>query len=43
MGIELIRGSIHNAHKTVYKPTQTSHPSWNQRVGKHTENLKWLL
>lgn len=43
MGIELIKESVQNIHKTVYKANQTSHPSWNQQIGRNSESLKWLL
>jgi hypothetical protein len=43
MGIELVKQSITNVHKNVYNPAKQSHPAWEQRIGNHSESLKWLL
>ncbi len=43
MGIDLIKHSLANTHKSVYKPTQKTHASWEIGVGDKKENLKWLL
>ena len=43
MGMEITRNAIGAIHRSVYKPKQTSHPSWEQTYGNHKERLNWLL
>jgi hypothetical protein len=43
LGIELIRSSITNIHKTVYKTSPSSMGQWQHRIGNKNESLKWLL
>lgn len=43
-GIDMMRKSLKSMHKPIYTSSDNKkHPYWNQRIGNHDEDFRWLL
>ena len=43
-GIDLTRRSINSIHRPIHSSNgAVKHPAWDIKIGKHNENLRWLL
>lgn len=43
LGVELTKKAITHTRKTIYTSTSKQNDPWNIKVGRDTEQLKWLL